>query len=271
LWREQPTDAESAPDALAGSEAMADRILICEDDPDIAHLLKLMLQTHGYAAEVARNAAEAKAMLANNHYIAMTLDLMLPDQNGLDLFRELREDENTSQLPVIVVSAIADRGKQELNGDAIHVVDWLDKPINEDLLVAAIGRSVGQSQSDQARILHVEDEPDVRSIVSALLTDTSQITAAGSLKEARQCLAGENFDLVILDLGLPDGSGLSLLHELAQRSPQIPVVLFSAQEIETHLSHGVAAALVKSKTSNEMLMNTIHATIAKQSKVAEEA
>ena len=121
-----------------------------------------------------------------------------------------------------------------------------------------------------ARILHIEDEPDVFDIVSSVLGNEYQVSGAGTLTEARHRLAREDFDLVILDLGLPDGSGISLLPELSVRSPRIPVVLFSAQEIDAQLARGAVATLVKSKTSNEMLIDTIHSTIARQPQLAEE-
>ena len=64
------------------------------------------------------------------HFDAMTLDLMLPEEDGLSLFRRLRRREDGRALPVVVISATADQGRRVLNGDAVGVVDWLDKPID---------------------------------------------------------------------------------------------------------------------------------------------
>ena len=253
-----------------GTPATGARILVCEDEVDVAHLLSLMLQSHGYEVEIAHSASEAKALLAERDYAAMTLDLMLPDQYGIDLFRDIRQNEKTRDLPVIVVSAIADKEARQLSGDAVQVMDWLEKPIDENKLITTIARSVCQSSAAPMRILHVEDEPDVCDIVSSVLGNAYQVSGARTLTEARHRLAREDFDLVILDLGLPDGSGVSLLPELSVRSPRIPVVLFSAQEIDAQLARGVVATLVKSKTSNETLIDTIHSTIARQPQLAEE-
>ena len=247
------------------------RILVCEDEVDVAHLLKLMLQAQGYDVEIAHSASEAKALLAEREYAAMTLDLMLPDQYGIDLFRDIRRNEKTRELPVIVVSAIADKEARQLSGDAVHVMDWLEKPIDENKLITAVARSISYPAGAPVRILHVEDEPDVRDIISSVLGDEYQLCGAKTLAEARYRLSREDFDLVILDLGLPDGNGVSLLPELAQHSPRLPVVLFSAQEVDAQLARGVAATLVKSKTTNEILIDTIHTTIARQPALAEEA
>jgi DNA-binding response OmpR family regulator len=253
------------------STATGARILVCEDEADVAHLLRLMLQAQGYDVEIARNASEAKALLAKREYAAMTLDLVLPDQYGIDLFRDIRRNEKTRELPVIVVSAIADEEVQQLSGDAVQVMDWLEKPIDESKLVSAVARSISHSTERPMRILHVEDEPDVHEIVRSVLGDSYQLSSAGTLDEARQKLAREDFDLVILDLGLPDGSGVSLLPGLSRRSPRVPVVLFSAHEVDAQLAREVTATLVKSKTTNATLIETIHSTIARQPQLAEEA
>ncbi|MDO5086243.1 MAG: sigma-54 dependent transcriptional regulator [Comamonadaceae bacterium] len=70
--------------------------------------------------------------------------------------------------------------------------------------------------SPAARILVVDDEPDLRTLYElALLREGHQVQAAGSLAEARDLLATSAFDVLITDMRLPDGVGLSLLHELA--------------------------------------------------------
>src|SRR5436305_2497788 len=98
------------------------RILICEDDLDVAHLLVLMLEREGFRPEVAMDAGMARRMVRERRYAAMTLDLMLPDQDGISLIRELRADAETSRLPIVVVSVRAGDGRTELNGGALGAV-----------------------------------------------------------------------------------------------------------------------------------------------------
>ena len=71
----------------------------------------------------------------------------------------------------------------------------------------------------------------------------------------------EKFDLVLLDVGLPDGSGLDLLSELKNNGNPIPVVIFSAQDIPKNVASQVMAILTKSKTNNDKLIAQIHAVI----------
>ncbi len=117
------------------------RILICEDDPDIAQLIARMLGQQGYATDIAYSAEQAKASLSRRAYAAMTLDLILPGQDGISMVRELRATEAYRALPIIVVSVKAQAGKLDLNGGAVDIVDWLDKPIDQGS--SAAGRASG--------------------------------------------------------------------------------------------------------------------------------
>jgi DNA-binding response OmpR family regulator len=174
------------------------RILICEDDADIATLLKLMLENAGYQSRVARTAAQAKQLLEEGDYDAMTLDLALPDQDGISLLQELRQNPKTQDLPVIVVSVTAKEGQQELNGDAFGVIDWIQKPIEESLLIDRLSYALRQASGGRPRILHLEDDESVLQIVSSIVADTGQVVPARTIKEAKTLLERETFDLLIL-------------------------------------------------------------------------
>ena len=234
-------------------------ILICEDDGDIAALLKILLERSGFQADIAYDAAQAKQLLAQNQYAVMTLDIALPDIEGISLMRELRQHDSTHHLPIVVISARAELGRQELNGDAIAVIDWLDKPIDQTRLVAAVKQATRQIGS-KPRILHIEDNSDVRQVVGAILQNVADICYAVNLQDAKQKLEQETFDLILLDLSLPDGSGLEVLPKVnAETGRLTPVVIFSAQEIGRETLGDVAAVLVKSRTSNQKLLETIQA------------
>ncbi len=246
----------------------AGHILICEDEPDVARLLQMILERGGFSSDIAFGAEEAKKNLGENSYDAMTLDLMLPGQNGLSLFRELRNNPETENLPVIVVSAKAHEGRREINGNAIGIIDWLEKPIDEDLLMAAMEKALKKSGAAKPyakpHILHVEDDPDILAIVAALIGDKAEVTSAMTVREARQAIEGKTFDLVIIDLALPDGSGEDILSMLNQPDEEpTPVIVFSAKEIPADLGRNILESLVKSRTSNDRLLETIRVLIEK--------
>jgi DNA-binding response OmpR family regulator len=253
-WRPEGPQLVTAP-----ASPDAPRILVCEDDRDIAALLVFILTQGGYRAETAYDAAQTKALLASNHYAAMILDVLLPDQNGLALLQELRTQEMTRRLPIIVVSVMAPEGRHELEGEAVCVVDWLQKPIDDQRLLAALSQAVnGYSTRRQPRILYIEDDAATQQVVSLLLKDVAQVVPVIGLQAAKQHLAREHFDLAILDLGLPDGVGWELLPHLRdQGGGPIPVVVFSAAEPCAEMARQVAASLVKTRVSTQVLYETV--------------
>ena len=246
------------------------RVLICEDEPDIANILSNMFEEAGLGADIAFDAGEALRMLSDTRYDALTVDILLPGKDGLSLIRELRGNERTRDLPIVVISAKATEAHQIEAKAPLGVIDWLDKPLDQDRLLEAIGSAVHGAASSKPHVLYVEDDKDLTAVVGSLLEDTVLLASVYTLDEARQRLRGERFDLVIVDIGLPDGSGLSLLDDIQQDgvSP-VPVIIFSAQEVDATVTRKVDAALVKSRTTNEKLVETVRSLISERKAVAE--
>ncbi|MBT3305475.1 MAG: PAS domain S-box protein [Alphaproteobacteria bacterium] len=238
------------------------RILICEDDKDIAGLLSIVLEQNGYISDIAYNAAQAETLLEKNSYDAMTLDLALPDKDGISLFRSLRENERTRDLPVIVVSVAANERRGELtSGEAVGIVDWLAKPIDEGRLLAAVSRSFS-TKDKKPQILYVEDDPSLVSVVSGLFEASANVVAVSTVKQAKEMLSARSFDMVLLDLGLPDGSGAELLPLLKNADETtIPTIVFSGLDVGEDIAAEVNAVLIKSKTTNDELVKTIESCI----------
>lgn len=236
-------------------------ILICEDDADIARLLKLMLAQQGYKSDVAYSAAQARTMLAQKQYDALTLDIILPDDEGGAFLKELREMPGSSDIPIVVVSAVADQTRQALNGGALGVVDWLSKPIDENRLEKAIQTALSHSLQ-HPRILHVEDEEDIFTVTSLICQEMADVEHARNYRDALAKLQERRYDLVILDIGLPDGNGYNLIPEIRKMpGDPVPVIIYSASETTKSMAEQVDAALVKSSTTIDMLQKTIETLI----------
>ncbi|MDH5368554.1 MAG: PAS domain S-box protein [Gammaproteobacteria bacterium] len=228
------------------------RVLICEDDEDIAMLLAEIVRPEGVNCDIAMTMHDAQALLQKNTYQLLLLDLILPDGDGLDFLHNLRADSATAELPVVVVSVRAEEGRKEFNGDAVSVLDWLQKPVDENRLLKSVRDAM--KQSNRPRILHVEDDPDIIQVVRTLLEDTAELDAAANLNDARRLLGEFDFDLVILDLELADGSGDELLDDIKRCCP---VLIFSASAPPKEVAKRVSAALTKSMTNNDELLKII--------------
>jgi PAS domain S-box-containing protein len=239
------------------------RILVVEDDPDIAKLLSMMLEQNGWATATAHSAAEADILLGQGGFDAMTLDIRLPDENGLDLFRRLRARDETREMPVVVVSAQLDGLRKQLQGDVLDVVDWLDKPIDQGRLRDAVRRGLRRHRPEDPIpcILHVEDDPDIVQFIRGIMADEADIIAAPNLAEARRLLATRHFALVIIDAGLPDGCGLDLIDPIRRLEEAPPALIFSVRDYDASFTSDVAASLVKTRTDNRALHDAIHKLI----------
>ncbi len=259
LWQE-----EKLLPSLSGNPDNVDQkplILIIEDDKDVSRLLAMMIEKSNYRCHQAYDYQQAKDLIAANQYDVVTLDLVIPGGDGLSLLQELRNEDATRKLPVIVVSAPNSDNENIQASDGLEIIDWIEKPINPERLINSIHASLATSVPKKSRILHVEDDPDITMIVSSLLSDDYQMQQASTLAQARQLIDKEKFDLVLLDVGLPDGSGLDLLNQLNNNDYNIPVVIFSAQDIPESVARQVTATLTKSKTDNDKLIQQIHAVI----------
>lgn len=248
---ELPVSAETPRQAEA---ALAGRLLLCEDDDDVAAVITQMVAVDGFAVDHAQTIAETEEALRDpTRYRALLLDLRLPDGSGLDLLQRLRERDDTRTLPVVVVSAQADTSK-----GGIDLVDWLQKPVSPEHLRGALAAAL-DNEHHRPIVLHVDDDADVRRIVAETLGDRCDVLSADSLKSARRLLERASPDVVILDIALSDGSGLDLLPQLRSDPAHVaPVVIFSAQEVhDSELAASVDAVLTKSRTSLDYLARVV--------------
>ena len=237
----------------------APRMLVIEDDEDAAAVTRAILEDVGYAVEIAYSRAQALAIARDGaRFEGATLDLHLPDGNGLDLIVELRQLPATRDLPVVVISSFLDEHRDDVS--AREIKHWFPKPVEPRSLLAAIaswyGAPASANRADnggRARVLHVEDDDDVRRVVAMILSESSELITAATLAQARVCLREGVFDLALLDIGLPDGNGLDLLEQLGAQKPPVPAVIFSAREEEAEAASNVAAAFIKSRTLNDTL------------------
>jgi signal transduction histidine kinase/NO-binding membrane sensor protein with MHYT domain/DNA-binding response OmpR family regulator len=239
------------------------QILICEDEPDVSKLLGLILKERGYNSTRVFNIAEAKQALQTQNFCLMTLDLLLPDGNGLELLKWMRTQPKLETLPVVVISAISIE-QEKIKGSALGVVDWINKPIDEERLYRDVAQALGsETRSTKAKILHIEDDLDIAKVVSTLINDISDTDVSTSIATAKKMLNMIKYDLIILDLNLKDGNGYEILSYLDSNNFRIPVVILSVDEPESNVSKNIVASLIKSKVSNKDLLDRIVSVIDK--------
>ena len=113
---------------------MTARIVVVEDDPSVAELVTLYLRNAEFIVEHARTAAEARAKIGETKPALIVLDIGLPDANGLDLLREIREHADT---PVLALTARSE-DMQKIEALESGMDDYMTKPFNPKELVARV-------------------------------------------------------------------------------------------------------------------------------------
>jgi len=113
------------------------RVLVVEDDPDIAQLVAHYLEKAGFTAEITSSGREALASITARPPEALVLDLMLPHVDGLEICRTIRGNDATAGVPIIMLTARAEESDR-IVGLEIGADDYLSKPFSPGELVARV-------------------------------------------------------------------------------------------------------------------------------------
>ncbi len=205
--------ADAAREELGGK-----RILVVEDEPEIAALISEQLRSFGAEVESVGSGEEAIERLEQESFDALTLDIMLPGMSGFDVLEALRGDGRAAALPVVVVSV--------LSAEAALAGEWtVAKPIQPLDLADALGAAVTAGRS---RVLVVGRE-SVRSALTPWLDranlEHEWVTSASVA--ARRCRE-ERFEAALVDAGMNRPQAALEALELRGRRPGRAVVLFHA-------------------------------------------
>jgi len=126
-----------------------ERILIVEDEEHMGELLREILVREGYRADVVRSGAEAMEHATESPPDLIVLDLMLPDIDGLEICRQIRDIPRISHVPILVVSARADV-THRVEGLRIGVDDYMPKPFDVAELVARIEAHIRRASEERS-------------------------------------------------------------------------------------------------------------------------
>ena len=240
-------------------------ILVCDDDPGIRTVVGEHLHRQGYSVIEASSGEQALVLAAENKIEAILLDLYMPGLSGWETLQRLRNNPVTASIPVVVLSVLSSTLRPQLTGDA---QGWVQKPFNENMLFAELGRVLHHGEGP-AYVLLVEDDEDLADVVIASFQNAAvHIDHVATRQQAiRQCITRRP-DLVILDLTLPDGDGFSLVEWLRQQPPlaSLPLVVYSGREISdlemSKLRLGPTEFLTKAKVQpkevEDLVLSMVH-------------
>jgi CheY-like chemotaxis protein len=251
-------------------------VIVVEDDPASAELLARQIDRAGFRTEIASTGAKALVLAQIRKPVAITVDIMLPDMDGWEVLKRLKEDELTNQIPAVVVSVV---DNPEL-GAALGALDYLVKPLDTKQLVHRLSKINLKRMAAGGRtcVLVVDDEPANRAWLKAVLEPAGfDVALAGTGREAIELAKSSKPDVMVLDLMMPELDGFDVVEALSgdQGTQGIPIVVLTAKQLtigdHAQLNDRVANILRRGSTGAVDLIGELQVVLSRGSATNEVA
>jgi len=223
-------ETQDAEDALTTAE-LNRKVLIVEDDRQFSNLLSLYLRREGYNPIQHYEGQGVLEQARSLRPALITLDVMLPGEDGWETLQKLKSDPETRDIPVLVISALRN---SEL-ALSLGAADYLVKPVDRDALHTVLSRLPELEQAlGQPRILVIDDDAQLIVLLEALLRDEAcTLVPAYDGEEGLARARRLQPDGILLDLMMPGMSGFEVLDELKsdERTADIPVIVLTVKSV----------------------------------------
>jgi CheY-like chemotaxis protein/signal transduction histidine kinase len=235
-------------------------ILVVEDDPNFARIVYGVAHDLDLDCVHSSSGAEALKLARELRPCGILLDVGLPDDSGLAVLERLKRDPVTRHIPVHMIS-VEDHTQPALE---LGAIGYTLKPTAREQLERAV-QSLKERVADRPRrILIVEDDEPLRTSIAVLLqAGDIEIEVAGTAREALEKLASTAFDIIVMDLALPDATGYSLLERIGsgEKYAGPPVIVYTGrtltEEDERRLRRYSRSIIIKGARSPERLLDEV--------------
>lgn len=218
----------------------ASRILIVEDNPIALKMLRMVLESAGYQVTAAGDGRTALDAMRKQPPDLVLQDLLLPDMDGFDLARQLRQLPGGNDVPILAVSGMHAK-VAEAEGDCSGFDGCLLKPIEPARLLKAVQEFLPEPEPAAEpggrgqRVLIADDDPLQRKLLSIRLQQKGfSVTQAVDGQEAFQDARDKPPDAIVCDILMPGLDGFELCHAVRSdpKLARIPIILASAAYLE---------------------------------------
>lgn len=244
-------------EALPKPVSQNSRVLVIEDDYATSKLLSNYLNKWGYEPTIVNSGTKALQILETEEFLSIITNVTLPDVNGLELLRKIRENKLHRHTPVIVCSVEAEQQKAFLMGS----VEYFVKPISYKDLVEVL---TSYKLRRDANVLCVDDDINTLNLVKEAIQSAGFNPVAENFSyEVMDKIANMDLDLAVIDLDMPRMNGFELIKEIKSNSrfASLPIVIYTGKEnYEEDLAkiNGLFTELLdKKSTKIEDLADTI--------------
>ena len=203
---------------------MKKKILIVDDNPDMLNILQVHLRMNGYDTIQATNGREAVDIATAQLPNLIVMDIMMPQMNGLQAARLIRENPKTCSIPMLAATAkMSHADSQECLESGFN--DHIAKPFTAMQLTSHIEKLIKKK-----KILIVDDNDDLNKIVQMSLMDSYETLSAKNGEEAVGLAVMEVPDLIIMDLMMYEVNGLEAIRLIRQnpKTRSIPIIVITA-------------------------------------------
>ncbi len=253
---QSPTTA-TINDLQAGLDADAHSILVIDDDEHIRDLMQRMLTREGYRVITAASGAAGIELARQLRPSVITLDVLMPDQDGWSVLAELKSDPDLVDIPVVMLTILDEPHK----GFMLGASEFLTKPIDRTRIIDVIRRLDVQANRNA---LVVEDDEDTRALmVDWLQSEGWQVHTARNGFEGVQAYLQHTPGLILLDLMMPEMDGFEFLDQIRQqpKAAESSVIVITAKDLTAseieRLNGGVQRIIQKGNHSNEGILREI--------------
>lgn len=233
-------------------------LLIVEDDLKFAKTLLRQSRERGFKCIVAGSGEQALLLVEKYKPDAIILDIILPGMDGYKVLEVLKEDATTRHIPVHIMSAT------EVNLEAMQrgAIGFVSKPINSEVLELTYKKIEGYINKDIKDLLIVEDDNNMRTLIRKIIGGVDvKVTEVRNGKDALNLIQENNFDCMVLDLGLPDMTGFELLRKMQALDQKNipPVIVYTGRDLtkeeNTELHKYASSIIIKGVKSDERLLD----------------
>jgi CheY-like chemotaxis protein/anti-sigma regulatory factor (Ser/Thr protein kinase) len=238
-------------------------VLVIDDDPSALDLLGRTLQGAGVRVVTCGDGREALNLARTLHPAAITLDVLMPGMDGWEVLRELKDDPETRDIPVIMVTMTDDRKL----GYALGATEFLTKPVQRGQLVQLLDRYATDDLARRALV--VDDKAENREVLRrALENEGWQVSEAENGQVALERVADQAPSLILLDLMMPVMDGFEFVMEMRKQhtSSNIPIVVVTAKDIteedRRRLNGDVVGLIQKGGLDRESLLSLLREQVA---------
>ncbi len=203
-------------------------VLIIAEDVELTSDIREVGLAHGFSSLSCMTGKDGLAALERNRFVAVILDILLPDISGWQVHRMLRANGRHQGMPVYLMSSVAQPPDWN-DADS----RWLLKPVAQAEL-ERLFLELALQEVNPARLLLVETDGQRRRLLRNHFEDLGyRVIECRRSEEARQAYAEHAFVVLIIDFDLPDENGLDLLEALDRLRPldQVRVVLTSNEPL----------------------------------------